>query len=419
MSLSSTAQSWQVVFERWLDPFLSGLGNRFRREMAPIYLKGLLAPGRRKSVEPMARRVAQGNWQKLHHFVAVSQWDTAALMKELVVQANVLVGGEDAFLIVDDTALRKKGRHSAGVARQYCGETGKIENCQSLVSLALSRGEVPIPVALGLFLPESWDEDSARRAKCGIPVEVRHREKWRIALEEIDRVRSAGARFGSVLADAGYGNASGFRAGLSGRDLLWTVGVEAQQKVYPVDVALQMPPATERGRPRKHPAPSVSAVSAREFIESLGPEAFDPIAWRRGTKGPLSARFAAVRVRAADGAKISRGVRLPGEEVWLVCEWRASGEKKYYFSNLPADATRAELARTIKARWSCEQTHQQMKQELGLDHYEGRSWMGLHHHCLLTMIAFCFLQHLRLEGKKGALVKARRPRRVCQPCGAS
>ena len=148
------------------------------------------------------------------------------------------------------------------------------------------------------------------------------------------------------------------------------------------------------------------------MIDSLGARAFRRLSWRRGTKGPLQAKFAAVRVRAADGPKMSRGRHLPGQSVWLVCELRKGGERKYYFSNRPAEATLRELARSIKSRWVCEQPHQQMKQELGLDHFEGRSWGGLHHHALLTMVAFCFLQHLRLGGKKGALATLRRPVRA-------
>jgi SRSO17 transposase len=170
------------------------------------------------------------------------------------------------------------------------------------------------------------------------------------------------------------------------------------------------------GRPRNHPALSVSSVSALKFVNALGEDAFERIAWRRGSKGDLSARFVARRIRIADGGKISQGQRLPGDETWIICEWRDGGEKKYYASNLPPDAPLLELARAIKARWSCEQMHQQMKQELGLDHYEGRSWIGLRRHCILSMIAFCFLQHLRLTGKKGALF---RPHPVYHPSGGN
>lgn len=397
---------WQKEFEHWLDPFLSQLGRAEQRHWAPLYLEGLLGPGERKSVEPMAERVSPGDAQQLHHFVSVSPWPTEPLEEVLVQAADRLVGGPKAVLIIDDTALVKQGRHSVGVARQYCGELGKQANCQALVSLTLAQGEVPLPVALRLYLPREWAEDAERRSRAGVPEDVGFRTKGQIALAELDRVREAGARFGCVLADADYGNAAEFRQGLTARGLTWAVGILPTQKLYPAGVELHWPaPAGtghKTGRPRKHPVPSAPATSARDTIAALGTRAFRRVTWRRGTKGALRAEFAAVRVVVADGPKASLGRHLPGEEAWLVCERRSGGETKYYLSNLPATATLRELAATIKARWSCEQAHQQMKEELGLDHYEGRSWRGLHHHALLSMIAFAFLQHLRLGGKAPA-----------------
>ncbi len=405
-------RGWQEEFERWLEPFLDCFRHKAQRRWAPLYLRGLIEPGRRKSVMPMAARVAPGDNEQLHHFVCASRWDGARLAEMLVKKANALVGGAGAHLIVDDTALVKKGRHSVGVARQYCGELGKKANCQVLVSLTLARREVPVCIGLRLFVSEAWSRDRKRRRKCGVPEEITHQPKWQIALGEIDRVMAAGAEFDDVLADAGYGASAGFRAGLQERKLRWTVGILPTQKVYPAHVRLRRPPRRANGRPAKHPVPSPASVSAQEMIDSLGERAFRSLSWRRGTKGPLRAKFAAVRVRAADGPKISSGQRLPGQSVWLVCELRKGGERKYYFSNYPAKTTLTELARSIKARWVCEQPHQQMKQELGLDHFEGRLWCGLHHHALLTMTAFCFLQYLRLGGKKGALRTVRRPARA-------
>jgi len=399
----TAVKNWPSELERWIQPFVDHLDHKVQRTMAPLYLLGLLTPGRRKSIEPMAQRVAGGQWQSLHHFVNVSEWDVAALEAELARQASALVGGAGAHLIVDDTALRKKGRHSAGVARQWCGETGKLENCQVLVSLTLAKDEAPVCVGLRLFLPKEWADDQARREKCRIPEAPGHLPKWRIALTEIDRLTVAGVVFDDVLADAGYGHVSAFRRGLSQRRLRWAVGVESDLQVYPDDVMVRVPAALpSRGRPATHPAPSCPPVRARDWIDGLGARGFRSITWRRGVKGPLRAEFAVARVRVAEGRRISQGRRLPGDAAWLVCERRTSGERKYYLSNLPESATRLQLARQIKARWACEQPHQQMKQELGLDHFEGRSWRGLHHHCLLTMIAYCFLQHLRLSGKKNA-----------------
>jgi SRSO17 transposase len=371
----------------------------WQAEGAPLYLKGLFLPGGRKSIEPMAARVAPSHKEELHHFIAVAPWDQTALEAVLVDKANRLVGGQDAVLTVDDTALPKKGRLSVGVAHQYCGELGKQANCQALVSLSLARGEVPICLGLRLYMPQEWIDDQERRARAGVPREIVFQEKWRIALGEIDRVRAQGARFGAVNADAGYGASAEFRKGLSERELTWAVGINGTQRVYPAGVRLlPAPRSSPGGRRPKHPVASVPSVAARDF---LAPGKWRRVTWRRGTKGALHAHFCAVRVRVADGPKMARGQHLPGqEEVWLIGERRKKGERKYHLSNRPAGTWLKDLASLIKARWVCEQPHQQMKEELGLGHYEGRSWQGLHHHALMTMISFAFLQHLRLGGKK-------------------
>jgi SRSO17 transposase len=410
----SPADHWEQELERWLEPFLQRLRRKAQRHWAPFYLKGLILPGERKSVEPMAARVAPGDTQQLHHFVSTSPWATAPLEDELVKTADRLVGGPDAVLVIDDTALVKQGKHSVGVKRQYCGQLGKRANCQALVSLTLARAEGPVCVGLRLFLPEDWCADAERLAAAGVPEETEHRPKWRIALEEIDRVLASGARFGCVLADAEYGKAAEFRAGLSARQLAFAVGVLPTQKVYPAEVTLVWPERKATGRPRKHPVPSVASIGAAELIEAR-PATFRTITWRAGTKGPLQAAFAAVRVRVADGPAMARGQHLPGDEAWLVGEHRASGERKYYLANHPADTPLEVLAALIKARWVCEQMHQQMKDELGFDHFEGRSWRGLHHHALLCQLAFAFLQHLRLGGKKNRPAARGRAATPAQP----
>src|SRR5919198_1476477 len=319
---------WKEELGRWLKPFLDRLGHRARRQMCPLYVSGLIGPGDRKSIQPMAERLALGEYDQLHHFIAAGVWDAAPVETELLVQADRLVGGSDAVLVIDDTAIPKKGTHSVGVAPQYASALGKTANCQTLVSLTLARGEVPVMLALRLFLPESWTSKRARLKRAGVPTEYRTaRTKPEMALAEIDRVIAAGVRFGCVLADAGYGLSAPFRQG-------------------------------------------------------------------------LKARFAAVRVRIADGSpqriRDKGQQHLPGEEAWLIGEHRMSGEKKYYLANLPGNTDLRTLAAAIKARWVCEQAHQQMKEELGLDHFEGRSWQGLHRHALMTMIAYAFLQHRRL-----------------------
>jgi SRSO17 transposase len=214
-----------------------------------------------------------------------------------------------------------------------------------------------------------------------------------------------GVRFGTILADAGYGSSADFRAGLTQRGLRWAVGVQPTQKVYPADVELSVQANPGVGRPAKYPRPSTPSVSVVQMIDMLGPKALRRCSWRSGTKGMLSAHFAAVRVRVANGTLVSHGQHLPGQAAWLVCEARSSGERKYYFTNHPPNTLRRTLVREIKARWACEQAHQQFKDELGLDHYEGRSWLGLHHHALLTMIAFSYLQHRRLASALQAEIK--------------
>jgi SRSO17 transposase len=348
----------------------------------------------------MAERLALGAYDQLHHFVSAGVWDVAPVETELLVQADKLVGGRDAVLVIDDTAVLKKGTHSVGVAPQYCSALGKIANCQTLVSLTLARGEVPVMAAMRLFLPESWTNDRTRLKRAGVPVEYRTaRTKPEVALAEIDRVIAAGARFGCVLADAGYGMSAQFRQGLTARKLSWAVGVPRHLKVYPADVQM-IRPVTRRGRPRQR-IPDTLSVAAEDVLARAK---WQNISWRTGTKGKLRARFAAVRVRVADGSpqriKGKTHQHLPGEQAWLIGEHRASGEKKYYLANLPAKTDLHVLAATIKARWICEQAHQQLKEELGLDHFEGRSWQGLHRHALMTMIAYAFLQYRRLAATR-------------------
>jgi len=393
---------WEREFDRWLAPFWAALGHKKRRAWAPVYARGLLGPGERKSVQPLAARVAPGDHEQLHHFVCASCWDPAPLERVLAEKAQRLVGGADAVLIVDDTTLLKQGTHSAGVARQYSGAAGKAANCQALVSLTLARREVPVCVALRLFLPREWTDDPARCCRAGVPAErVLYRSKGEIALEELDRLRAAGVTVGCVLADTGYGASAEFRRALSARGLTWAVGIPRIQKVYPPEVRVRMPrpkPGARHGRPRVHPVATRTHEPAERVLAHAR---WRLLSWRAGTKGPLRARFAAARVVAGDGAQDARGQHLPGEAAWLVGEWRATGERKYYLTNHPPGTSLRRLASAIKARWACEQAHQQLKEELGLDHFEGRSWAGLHHHALMTLISFAFLQHLRLRQARG------------------
>jgi hypothetical protein len=276
---------WQDDLRRWLAPFLAHLGHKARRRICPLYVAGLIGPGERKSVQPMAARTPAADYDQLHHFVGAGMWEEAPLERELLVQADRLVGGADAVLVIDDTALPKKGKHSVGVAPQYATVLGKQANCQTLVSLTLARNEVPAPIALRLYLPEVWTEDPTRLAKAGVPETLRqHRSKSEIALAELDRALAAGIRFGVVLADTAYGSGTGFRHALSDRRLTWAVGIPRTQKVYSPDVVLTWPVAL---------APSLRA-------------AFRPTGPSR-TSGPLRRRIC---WRGNDGGR-SRGGAAP------------------------------------------------------------------------------------------------------------
>jgi SRSO17 transposase len=427
--MTGTRSDWGSGLQAWLAPFLERLGHKARRRMCPLYVAGLIGPGDRKSVQPMAERLAPGDYDQLHHFIADGVWNAAPLERELLVQADRMVGGSDAVLVIDDTALPKKGDRSVGVAAQYASALGKTANCQTLVSLTLARAEVPVMVGLRLFMPDSWTSDPARLQRAGVPAEYREaRSKPEIALAEIDRVIAAGVRFGCVLADAGYGLSAPFRQGLTARNLTWAAGIPGRQKVYPAHVKLIFPIAG-RGRPRQRHIPDILSKPAEAMLASA---IWRSVSWRQGTKGALKARFAAIRVRVADGPPQRIGDKgqqhLPGEEVWLIGERRTSGETKHYLANLPPETKLRGLAAIVKARWICEQAHQQVKEELGLDHFEGRSWQGLHRHALMTMIAYAFLQHRRLaeagRGKKNqrptaSTKPARRPQRHHQSHAAS
>jgi SRSO17 transposase len=389
---------WKEELRRFLKPFLDRLGHKARRQMCPLYVSGLIGPGDRKSIQPMAERLAFGEYDQLHHFIAAGIWDARPVETELLVQADRLVGGSDAVLVIDDTAIPKKGTHSVGVAAQYASALGKTANCQTLVSLTLARGEVPVMLALRLFLPESWTSKRARLERAGVPAGYRTaRTKPEMALAEIDRAIAAGVRFGCVLADAGYGlsgrSARGSRlASLPGRSVF------RDTSRYTLADVQMIWPIAGRGRPRKRYIPDILSMAAEDMLANAKWRA---ISWRTGTKGKLKARFAAVRVRVADGPpqriRDKGQQHLPGDEAWLIGEHRISGEKKYYLANLPAKMDLRTLASVIKARWICEQAHQQLKEELGLDHFEGRSWQGLHRHALMTMIAYAFLQYRRLK----------------------
>jgi SRSO17 transposase len=397
-----------------------------------------MSASERKSMTPMASHLSKhdeaasnANYHSLQQFITYSDWDVAPMERLLSQRADAMLGGPDAVLIVDDTALKKQGKKSVGVAHQYCGEVGKLANCQCLVTLTLANGEVPIPVALRLYLPAEWTEDAERCAGVGVPEAVRldqyNKTKIGIALDEIRRVREAGVRFGLVAADAAYGTSAEFRHGVQDLGYRYAVGVQSHTRVYPVEATILYPqrPLRERtggaryqakqprritsghagansrhypiGRLRVRPVASEPSHSVAELLSGAH---WQNVRWRNGTKGVLSGKWTAIRVRAADGAEGKAREHMPGEAVWLVGEQRPDGKRRYYFTNHPARTSLLQLVRAIRSRWVCEQGHQQLKQEFGLDHFEGRSWRGLEHHSFLTMLSFAFLQYLRLKGNR-------------------
>ncbi|MVN88498.1 IS701 family transposase [Deinococcus sp. HMF7620] len=385
---------WTRHFPTWFSPFLTFFRHQAQRFWAPLYIQGLCSAAPRKSMQPLADQVAPGRHDHLQHFITDSPWGTQGLEQLVAERAQHLLGGQNAVLIIDDTCLTKFGSKSVGVGRQYSGQAGKITNCQCLVSVTLARDEIPIPLRLRLFLPTEWSSNPARCVRAGVPVEHPLRStKWEIALREIDDL-SGTIQYGMVLADAGYGVNAAFRRALTARGLRWSVGTVKTQRVYPAHVRLIPIPQHFRGRPPRHPTPSEET----ESIESvLSQEAWTRVMWRHGTKGPLIGTFAAKYVRLADGNENARGQHLPGESAWIIGEQRARGEKKYYLCNLPPETAFEHLIQITKQRWACELGHRELKQDVGLNHFEGRSWQGLHHHAVLCLVALLFLQWLRLS----------------------
>ncbi|BDP43610.1 DDE transposase (plasmid) [Deinococcus aetherius] len=368
----SVPRDWQRSFSDFLSPCLKIFDHAKQRACLPKYLRGLLAPLERKSTEPIAEHVGLP-YQRLHHFLNVSPWETDPLDRLLAESAQSLCGGKNSVLIIDDTALPKSGEHSVGVAHQYCGALGKLANCQALVTLTLADQRVFAPLGMRLLDLQTY------------------KSKADLALEELDRVRAQGVTFRVVLADAGYGVSKEFRQALTTRGLTWAVGIVGHQKVFGEHVTVHDPPpkAKGKGRPNKHPVPSKQARPVRAMLHTLPPHHWHTV------KGGKKSRWVIVRARIADGVEDARGCHLPGELVWVVGEKRRGGEIKYYVTNHPASTSKAQIVRDIKARWSCETLHEQAKEELGLDHFEGRSWRGLTHHVVLVMLTMLFLQTVR------------------------
>ena len=374
-------------FERYMEHLAVGLGHADRNAGLRGYCTGLILPGARKSVEPMAARVdpqrASARHQSLHHFVAKAEWSDAEMLKRVcqhvVPRMDFSNGG---FWIIDDTGFPKKGKHSVGVARQYCGVLGKQDNCQVAVSVSLACEEASVPVAYQLYLPKDWAKDKKRRATAGVPEEIKFATKTEIALAQIEGLLREGAPKHCVLANAGYGVDGSFRGRLDALGLDYVVGITSAVVVWPPGVQ-PLPPKRYSGQGRPPVMPRRTRArqpqSVKALAQGLPASAFQTISWREGTNTALSGRFAAVRVRHAGGN--AGRARLQPEQ-WLLIEWPPgdAAPLKYFLSNLPAETAINDLVAKAHMRWRIERDYQDLKQELGLGHYEGRGWRGFHHH---------------------------------------
>ncbi len=404
---------------RFLGDLTPLLGRAERQTHAGEYVRGLLLDGERKSIAPLAERVPGADVQALRQFVNQSPWEWAPLQAALTgVMLDHLL--PEAVLILDETSFPKKGDHSVGVARQYCGALGKTANCQVAVSVHLGTDTACLPLTWGLYLPQAWIDDPARRATARVPETVTYRTKNALALEALDRVRAWGVGRYVVLADAGYGTSHEFRAGLTARGLSYCVQVAPSVKGW------SAAPAPDgagtyggRGRPRTRPPTTALPVplALDEWATTLAPAQWRSVTWRQGTKGPLRSHFAMLPLWPSHGWA-SNGP-LPTAPVHLLIEW-PRGEPaptKYWLADLPGEALGLRrLVRLAKGRWRIEQDYRELKDELGLDHFEGRSWPGWHHHVTLASMAYAFLVLETLRGKKNGARDA--PRRPARPASA-
>lgn len=386
-------------FAAYLDGLATAAGHEDRQAPLKNYCKGLLLPGERKSIEPMAARLdpasVQSMRQSLHHLVAKAPWSDEVLLAQ--VRNQVLPAmhkhGPVVAWIVDDTGFPKKGKHSVGVTRQYCGQVGKQENCRVAVSLSVATWSSSLPIGYRLYLPQEWADDAGRRKKAEVPAEVEFQTKPEIAMDQIRAAVAAEVARGVVLADAAYGINTEFRDGLTELGLPYVVGVQSSMTVW--EPGQQPLPAKPRGRtgrpPRRLPrTPDHRPVSVKQLAMKLPASAFQQITWREGAERKLHSRFAAVRVRPAhrDYWKAE-----PHAEQWLLIEWppEEAEPTKYWVSTMPPSTKFNALIKMAKHRWIIERDYEELKQELGLGHFEGRNWRGFHHHATLCIAAYGFL----------------------------
>ncbi len=389
----------EARFSGYVERLVEAIGHADRAGPLRDYCLGLLMPGERKSVEPMAAvtapaRVAAQH-QSLLHFVGSAPWSDERVLAKTrdLVSPSIERHGPIEAWIIDDTGFPKKGRHSVGVTRQYCGQLGKQDNCQVAVSLSIANHAASLPIAYRLYLPEDWANDPDRRAKAGVPADVVFATKPMIALSQIRAACEAGVSRGVVLMDAGYGADTGLRTELTRMELPYVAGIQPTATVWAPGVEPLPPkPWSGKGRPasRSRRDPEHRPVSVKALTLSLSQTAWETIAWREGTNDWLSSRFARLRVRAAHR---DEGLVQRRAEEWLLAEWPEGAPEptKYWLSTLPQDIPFADLIDLTKLRWRIERDYHDLKQEVGLGHYEGRGWRGFHHHATLCIAAYGFL----------------------------
>ena len=407
-------------FAAYLGALIEVIGHADRADPLRDYCLGLLMPGERKSVEPIAAVTAparvSAQHQSLLHFVANAPWSderVLAKVRELVLPSIESSGPIEAW-IIDDTGFPKKGRHSVGVTRQYCGQLGKQDNCQVAVTLSMANHAGSLPIAYRLYLPKEWGSDSARRDMTGVPEAIPFATKPEIALAQIEAALRAGVPQGVVLMDAGYGSDTGLRTAITALDLHYVAGIQSNTTLWPPGKGPLPPkPWSGRGRPttRTRRDAEHQPVHAKTIALGLPALAWQTIAWREGSADWLKSRFARLRVRAAHR---DESLAEPRAEEWLLIEWPQNEAEptKYWLSTLPQDIAFDRLVDVTKLRWRIERDYQELKQELGLGHYEGRGWRGFHHHATLCIAAYGFLISERERippSAAGAVAKFQKP----------
>jgi SRSO17 transposase len=378
---------------RWLEQFKSCFGHRAQLLSLRSYVQGVFSDSERKSMQAMLARITEPvAYQAFQHFITHAPWDAERVWRRL----RAILPERHGIFILDSTSFPKQGTASVGVARQYCGALGKIANCQVAVTAALWTGARAWCLGALLYLPEEWLTPLARE-RTRIPAAVRFQEKWRLALRLLRQARAAGLTLTGVLADAEFGDVTAFRAALHRWQLPYALGISSHLTVFAKRPRLVAPAPNRRGRPRTRArmVRPVPAIAVRALIAQQPRTSWRQITWRNGTRPRRTARFTAVRVTPAHDW---REARLPAE-VWLLGEEEAGRTRrlKYYFVNLPAAASLRALVQLTHQRWAIEQQYQELKSELGFDHFEGRTWPGWQHHVVLTAVAHAYIQRERMR----------------------